>query len=399
MDSEPSEKFKELEKNKIVTTEKDGDLTFAHKKTTRISYYFVSESIFLLLSVILLPLSILQPDNFFYSYTAGYYTEYYALKGGVFSVSLIFFAFALLNTYMYIYKLEPTKRLKAYLIRFATIVLLFSNVIALSEIHGIYLNNLYAFEFFLFLYAFVSQISIKTYLVTTNKPTKILLFNKAASASPAENEWRKYNYASGILAIITGLFMLQLIWVFYHIIIRPIVMNKTKDRLIVESLEFAQEINLSTLSLELGIPLEDTIYRLKRMIFKREISGEFTRYGFILHEIRKTKRFTPKVAEKYEAFIKKAEKTERERHVSKFFEIAEREKLKEADFRRVLNIKKDFDLKHLVLLLPPNTITIRKHPINKRRMIIFHIDTIFMKRPQITETLLHHYDEIFNSKK
>jgi hypothetical protein len=204
-------------------------------------------------------------------------------------------------------------------------------------------NNYDMFMFLLIntvlFYPLLSQFILQTYLVNSDKPTKDLLFKKAVEGSPSELEWRKYDTLSGFIAIISGIFMLQAFWLIYHFIIRLIVIRNTKRRLIIEHLDFDEETNLSTISLELGISLEEVIFTLKQLQLRRKIKINFTRYGAILKEIRTARLFTPTIDEKFEKFLKKQKMTEIERRASHFIEFTEREKVLDKDMRKLLGIK------------------------------------------------------------
>ena len=163
-------------------------------------------------------------------------------------------------------------------------------------------------------------------------------------------------------------------------------------------MEFGQEVNCSKIALELAISLEETIYRIKRLVFKEQITGEFTRYGFILHEIKNPKWFSNKVSEKYELFMLTVEMSEKEKHVNRFFDIAERKKMNVDELRRIFKIKEDYIIRDFILLLPPNTVKLKRNIVSGKQFILFNYELILMKRKQIKESLLYHFDEVFKLK-
>ncbi|MHA1205328.1 MAG: hypothetical protein ACTSRR_01310 [Candidatus Heimdallarchaeaceae archaeon] len=415
-ESIPSDKFLNLEKNKIVEGEilKETDkekITLTPKTGKERSklnlYFFSTEVILMIAGIVILILVSINPWLFFEHNliinrdeygtvisTSMYIGDLSPLALGLTTICLMF---PLLNNYLYIFVLESEKRLKAYIIRSAINAIALSIMLAVKA-NGIYFKSNYSQAVFFAIYTLFGNFYLRTALLFTRRKSKSVLFSRIESASPAEIEWKKYNKISGYLAVILGIFMLQFIWLIYHLVIRPAKINKTKDQLIIEFLDFGQEVNCSKIALELAISLEEVIYRIKRLVFKEQITGEFTRYGFILHEIKNPKWFSNKVSEKYEAFILTVKMSEKEKHVNRFFDIAERKKISVDEFRRIFKIKNDYLISDFVLLLPPHAVKLRKNIVLGKQFLLFNYDLILMKRKQIKESLLYHFDEIFNLK-
>ncbi|MCG3261026.1 MAG: hypothetical protein H7644_14825, partial [Candidatus Heimdallarchaeota archaeon] len=288
-------------------------------------------------------------------------------------------ALALLNTYFYIFRLDSTHRSKIYIVRFLNIAALITLAFPLANPPSSYGYSVYLIDFLIGMYVFmnycfVSNIVLKTYLLTKKETTKNSLFRKAIAGSPAELEWRKYNTISGYLAIITGVLFLQFFWLLYHVFIRPIIVRKAKRKLLINSLNFEEEVNLTTVSLDIGISLEETIFLLKQLQLKRHLTLEFTRYGAVLKEVRKAKWFTFVIQEKYDSFLTKQKMTEYELKANRFIELTERYKLKLSDFRKVLEIDENFSIDDLLLLLPPKVAKIRKSMFYTHSHIFFNHD-------------------------
>ncbi len=393
-DFTPSSKLVEMEKGKVLSGEHNETpispkvlrkKDYSSKKRIRI-YYFLE--ILSILSVI--GLNILG--------VATYYDYHYWIFLVPFSVvTLCLFLF---STFVYIFSLKPEERFRAYAVRFLTIFAFTTFVIGAGiTIEGWY--DWQALDMFLFsniflFYPLLSQYILQTYLVNSDKPTKELLFKKAVEGSPSELEWRKYDNLSGYIAIVSGIFLLQIFWLFYHFIIRSKKIRKTKIRMIIEHLDFDEETNLSTISLELGIPLEEVIFTLKQLQLRRQIDVDFTRYGAILKEIRTYRLFTPAIDEKFEKFLKKQKMTKIERRASDFIEFTEREKVQDKDMRKLLGIKDKLSTSDFILMLPPKVATVRSPVFKKGNWIFFNREEILKKREKILKVLIDNHDKIFN---
>ena len=366
------------------------------KKTDKVLLgFFIFYYLPVLPLIALISLSISYSDAVMFSY---------------FFLSLFAFPFTIIATVLYIFYIQPRKRYIAYfynlsLLIFCTIVLLigslsfsYTDLYAQSSYVSSFIRKLYSLSTILLFYGLANNFWLKTTLLFYDKPIKVLLFKGEIERSPAEMEWRKYNKRSGTLALVLGFLLLQPLWLVYHFLIRPSKVRKTKIRLIIESLDFEEEANTTTIALELGVPLEEVIYYLKKLNLKQEIIIEQTRYGVILKEIRASKWFTPKMKEKYELYLVSQKRSELEIHASKILDLAERERLKERQFRKVMRIKEDYPLDDLLLLLPPHTIMIKKPLFSKERWIYFNREEMLRKREKIILALVEHASEIFDIK-
>ena len=387
----PSSKLVEMEEGKVLSDEtpispkvlrkKD----YSSKKRKRIYYSLEILSI----------LSIALMNGI--SVDVGYDNDLLLL---LISLSVLSLGLFLFTTFMYIFSLKPEERLHAYIVRFLTIIAFTAFVVGAGIV--IVGNNDYD-QIIMFLilntslfYPLLSQFILQTYLVNSDKSTKELLYKKAVEGSPSEVEWRKYDTLSGFIAIVSGIFLLQIFWLVYHFIIRFIVISNTKRRMIIEHLDFDEETNLSTISLELGISLEEVIFTLKQLQLRRKIKIDFTRYGAILKEIRTTRLFTPAIDEKFENFLKKQKMTEIERKASDFIEFTEREKVQDKDMRKLLGIKDKLSTSDFILMLPPKVATIKSPVFKKGTWIIFNREEILKKREKIIKVLVDNHDKIFN---
>ncbi|MCG3224217.1 MAG: hypothetical protein H7647_07100, partial [Candidatus Heimdallarchaeota archaeon] len=224
---------------------------------------------------------------------------------------------------------------------------------------------------------------------------KELLFKRAVAGSPSELEWRKFDVLSGYLAIILGIFMLQIFWLIYHGIIRKPVIERTKKKLIVESLEFGKEVNLTSVALEIGISLEEVIFKLKQLSLKGQLRVEFTRYGAILTEIRSPKWYSNIMREKYDAFLHTQKESEIEIKASKFIELASRDRISVADLRKILGLKEDYSIKDLVLLLPNKVLEIKKPLFSKVSWVYINLEHSMLKREKIVKIFVENSAELF----
>ena len=296
-DSIPSEKLKEMENAKVSAEKKPSktktDTDIPHTKNKFSIYYFVSESVLLLLTIVGYSIALISPSILFDLITV-YITSdpYWVIDPWIFIFILPIASLVLFNTYLFIFKIKPNHRFYGFVLRFVGIILTFIFSISLRNPQGyrFYYTHATFGTFLILIYAYLSQFILKIYLITNDKMIKDTLFRKAIAGSPSELEWRKYNTFSGYLAVITGIFLVQFIWLFYHSLLRKGLMKGSKRKLIIESLDYEKDVNLTTVSLEIGMSLEECIFILKQMVLKREISVEFTRHGAILKEIRKPKR-------------------------------------------------------------------------------------------------------------
>ena len=388
-DFTPSSKLVEMEEGKVLSDEipispkllrkKDN----SSKKRIRVYYFLELLAVFSVIAMNLVGIA----------YDYEYDSIIVFLPLAVVSIGLF-----LLTTYLYIFSLKPEERFIAYIIRFASIVALASFVIAMAIGVGFYYNSYFIFLILnipLF-YPLTSQFILQTFLVASDKPAKDLLFKKTVESSPSELEWRQYDTFSGYISTVTGIFMLQAFWLIYHFIIRSLVILNAKRRMIIEHLDFDEETNLSTISLELGISLEEVIFTLKQLQLRRKIKVNFTRYGAILKEIRTARLFTPAIDEKFEDFLKKQKMTEIERRASRFIEFTEREKVQDKDMRKLLGIKDKLSTSDFILMLPPKVASVRSPAFKKGIWIFFNREEILKKREKIIKVLVNNHNKIFN---
>ena len=381
----PSSKIEEMNNSKVVipeikTTEEIAPRRNEENKKITITY-FVMEGVFAVLAL------------FFVISTVAYLH----LDIIAFIIGFLILSCGLVSTYLFIFKLSVIKRLPAFIIRFILIAVVLPMLfIGIEEGPYQFYEVVYLVPFFLVIYSLWSQFLLKIYLLFVKKPIKDSLFRKAIAGSPSELEWRKYDAISGLLAIITGIFALDLLWLIYHIFIRKAIMEKAKRKLLVESLEFDKEINLTPVSLELGLALEEVIFILKQMSLKRELTLEFTRYGVILKEIRKPKWFTNVMNEKYDAYVRLQKLSEIELKALRFFDLAERGKILDTDFKKAMGIKEDFLIDDLVLILPHRVIDIRKVAFSKKRWISFNLEQTLLKKERIIKAFVENSTKIFD---
>ncbi len=402
----PSAKLKEIEEGKVVVKPNNNKQRLVDtpaKKKSFPFYLFISEIIILVLVIICFSLMSVEPGLFFEIYHDG--ISYFIQSPLPWTLVLTFAipALALLNTYFYIFRLDSIHRSKIYIVRFLNITALITLAFPLADPPSSYGYSIPVYGFLIGIYVFmnycfVNHIVLKTYLLTKKETTKNSLFRKAIAGSPAELEWRKYHTISGYLAIITGVLFIQFFWLLYHVFMRPSVVRKVKRKLIINSLNFEEEVNLSTVALDLGISLEETIFLLKQLQLKRHLNIEFTRYGAVLKEVRKAKWFTFVIQEKYDAFLNKQKMTEYELKANRFIELTERIKLKLSDFRKVLEIDENFSSDDLLLLLPPKVAKIRKPMFYTHTHIFFNHDQALLLREKITKTFVENGDRIFGKK-
>jgi len=382
----PSSKAEEMNSSKVVIPEIKPIEEIQprnNKKNKNITIaYFVMESIFAALSLF-----------FVISIVTGTPLEIIG-----FIIGFLILGFGLVTTYLFIFKLSVDKRLIAFIIRFILIaVVLPLNIIAIETGPYQFYETVFQVPFFLIIYSLMSQFLLKFYLLFNKQPIKDSLFRKAIAGSPSELEWRKYDSVSGLLAIITGIFALDLFWLIYHVFTRKALMEKAKRRLLVESLEFDKEVNLTPVSLELGLALEEVIFILKQMSLRRELNLEFTRYGVILKEIRKPKWFTAVMKEKYDTFVGQKKLSEIELKAMRFFDLAERNKILDLDFKKVMGIKEEFPIEDLVLILPHRVIEIKRVAFSKKRWVFFNLEQTLLKKEKIIKAFVENSSKIFDN--
>ena len=399
-ESIPSEKMRELEQGKVVvkpSRDEQSTVINAERKKYYL-YLLISELILLGAMIIFFTLMGFYPQLFF---TVSFESmTYYLVDPYVWTVILMAVvpAFALANTYIYIFGLEPSQRGKIYIVRALNIVALLTLSWQVITPSGHNISRVYDTLIGIFIllnYCFGTQLVLRTFLLTTEETIKNSLFRKDIAGSPSELEWRKFNKVSGYLAVIFGVISIQMFWLIYHVFIRPSIVRKAKRRLIINSLNFEEEVNLSTVALDIGISLEEVIFLLKQLQLKRHIKVEFTRYGAVLKEVRKVKWFSFVIQEKHDAFLNKQKMTEYEIKANRFIELTERNKLKLSDFRRILEIDEDYSLDELILLLPPKVAKIRKPLFYTHYHMFFDHGQALLLREKITKIFVENGDKIF----
>ncbi len=385
-DSKPSEKYEKI-KDEIqpvieYPTEKKED--YQEMKTIK-RFYLVSEGIVAIIIAIIL--------GFQLAYVGTSGTEqFYRFMGSPTTMMMVVIAsiLALVNTYLHILTAKRSSERTNYLI--IRLILFIMIIVTLVNPY-----TLITMGQLVIVYAIASQTILKIYLATSDKPITTLLFKNSVAGSPAENEWRKYDYMSGIIAIILGIFLLQTLWLVYNFIIKRKLVIDKKRQLIVNMLDFEKEVNLTTISLEIGISLEETIYILRELEHKREVEGEFTRYGFILKKIRALKWFSSKIANKYETMLQMRKLGAKENKVRKIFDIAERERVKVKNFKQMMGFKTTISSKQIELLLPKSVVKLRKNLFTGEEILVFKKDKVFAKKEKIVNILLEHYEEFFEN--
>ncbi|MHA1200401.1 MAG: hypothetical protein ACTSQF_13845 [Candidatus Heimdallarchaeaceae archaeon] len=405
-ESIPSEKMREMKNGKVVVQAKNGneiseeDVPLEKKKFP--VYHLVSELILLLVSVVSFSIILVQPEVFFDIYLEyGHTYETYALQPWVFILVLPATAIALLNTYLYIFKLEPKHRGMIFIVRLLTMVSFATLPLPLWSSEGYY----YTYQgtliilAVLIIYTLASHFVLRIFMLTTDKKIKHSLLKKAIAGSPAELEWRKYHTLSGYLAIFTGIIGVQFLWLIYHGLIRPSIVKTAKRRLVVNSLNFEEEVNLSTVALDLGISLEETIFTLKQLQLKRHLTIEFTRYGAKLDEIRKAKWFSIVLQEKYDIFLGKQKMSEYEMKANHFIELTERTKINVEDFRRLMGFNEEFTNTDFILYLPPRVASIRKPLFSSSHYIFLSHNQALLRREKIIKVFLENGDKMFAKSK
>ncbi|MFW9853301.1 MAG: hypothetical protein ACFFDS_10170 [Candidatus Thorarchaeota archaeon] len=382
----PSSKIEEMNSSKVVIPERkkvEEIVPRNNEENKKITItYFVMEGVFALLALF-----------FVISTLADVFLDVIA-----FIMGFLILSFGLVSTYLFIFKLSVNKRLLAVITRFILFAIVLPMlIIGIEEGPYQFYEVIFVVPFFLIIYSLWSQFLLKIYLLFVKKPIKDSLFRKAIAGSPSELEWRKYDSISGLVAIITGIFAIDLFWLIYHVLIRKILMEKAKRRLLVENLEFDKEVNLTPVSLELGLALEEVIFILKQMSLRRELNLEFTRFGVILKEIRKPKWFTQVMKEKYDTFVGQKKLSEIELKAMKFFDLAERNKLQDLDFKKIMGIKEEFPIEDLVLILPHRVIEVKKVAFSKKRWIFFNLEQTLLKKEKIIKAFVDNSSSIFNS--
>ncbi len=377
-----SSKIEEMGKEKVVIDpNEEKALTpseLKEKKTFGVTY-FILEALIIITAIFAFIVPII--DN------SGYFED-------IAIIFMIFLAgFSLLNTYFYLFKLDSKFRTLAFILRFSLIIL--SIIMFVTSMIDASVSEAYFVAVLVSIYALSSQMILKIYLLTSKKPIKDRLFRRAVAGSPSELEWRKFDVLSGYLAIILGIFILQIFWLVYHSIIRKPVIERTKKKLIVESLEFGKEINLTSVALEIGVSLEEVIFKLKQLSLKGQLRIEFTRYGAVLTEIRSPKWYSNVMHEKYEDFLHGQKKSELELKVNKFIELAARDRITVNDFRMILDINPDYKIKNLELLLPNKVLEVKKPLFSKIDWVHINLEHAMLKREKIVNVFINNSEELF----
>ena len=401
-----SEKMRELENGKVVLPKQKNNENNGDEKTLEKgkfpTYHLVSELLLLIISVVSFSIILIRPDIFFdISMIGGYPLPIYTIKLWVFIVALPATAIALLNTYLYIFQLNPRYRSTIFIVRLLTIVSFATLPIPLWRPEGFSydLHGALIALVIVIIYSLASNFVLRIFLLTNNKRVKHTLFKKAVAGSPSELEWRKYHTLSGYLAIFTGVIGIQFLWLIYHTIIRPIIIKNVKRRLVVNSLNFEEEVNLTTVALDLGISLEETIFILKQLQLKRDLTIEFSRYGAKLIEIRKAKWFSLVLQEKYDNYLSKQKLSAFELKANYFIELTEREKVKLQDFRRLMGFNDDFPSEDFTLYLPPGIAWIRKPLFSNHHYIFLSHDQALVRRDKIVKVFLENGEKMFEKVK
>ncbi|MHA2358090.1 MAG: hypothetical protein ACXABK_04925 [Candidatus Heimdallarchaeaceae archaeon] len=402
-ESIPSAKLKVIENEKVVIEPRKNNNNNNELKTKKkglFIYLLVTEGLLLILAVVFFSLLITEPFLFFNFYTSpnDLTTQIYILQIWTYILIFPFSALALLNSYLHIYLLEPKYRLKIYILRILSAVVVITLSSPMWDPYNVnFANRTKVIMLFVFiLYCFASNIVLKTYLLVDKKPISMSLFRKTIAGSPSELEWRKFDSISGYFAVFLGIIFLQMFWLIYHLIIRKILIKHAKRKLIVESIDYEADTNMSTVALELGLSLEEVIFLLKQLVHKRELVVEFTRYGAILKEIRSPKWLTLTMQEKHDKYLSKQKLTEIELKANKFFDLAEREKILSSDFKRIMDIRDDFLIEDLSLLLPNKVMEVKKVAFSQKKWIHFNLKNTLMKKEKIIKTFVDNSSKIFN---
>ncbi len=380
-----SSKIEEMGKEKVaIDPNEEKALTpseLKEKKTFGVTY-FILESLVIIATIFVFIAPIIDFNS-----SSSYFSEI----AMIFMIFLV--GFSLLNTYFYLFKLDSKFKTTAFILRFCLILLAISMFVI--SIIGSYIYDEHGIAMMVSFYALSSQMTLKIYLLTSKKSIKDRLFRRAVAGSPSELEWRRFDVLSGYVAIILGVFMLQIFWLIYHGIIRKPVIERTKKKLIVESLEFGKEINLTSVALEIGVSLEEVIFKLKQLSLKGQLRIEFTRYGAVLTEIRLPKWYSNVMHEKYEDFLHGQKKSELELKVNKFIELAARDKITVNDFRMILDINPDYKIKNLELLLPNKVLEVKKPLFSKIDWVHINLEHAMLKREKIVNVFINNSEELF----
>ncbi|MHA1116649.1 MAG: hypothetical protein ACTSPJ_10810 [Candidatus Heimdallarchaeaceae archaeon] len=186
-ESIPSDKFLNLEKNKIVEGEilKETDkekITLTPKTGKERSklnlYFFSTEVILMIAGIVILILVSINPWLFFEHNliinrdeygtvisTSMYIGDLSPLALGLTTICLMF---PLLNNYLYIFVLESEKRLKAYIIRSAINAIALSIMLAVKA-NGIYFKSNYSQAVFFAIYTLFGNFYLRTALLFTRR--------------------------------------------------------------------------------------------------------------------------------------------------------------------------------------------------------------------------------------
>ena len=99
--------------------------------------------------------------------------------------------------------------------------------------------------------------------------------------------------------------------------------------------------------------------------------------------------------EKYDLYLSQQKLSEIEVKANRFLDLAEREKLLEIDFRKVLNLRDDFQTDDLILILPHKVIEIRKPIFGSKKWIYFNLEQTMLKRDRIIKAFVENAERIF----
>ncbi len=386
-ESIPAEKLLEMENNKVVyektrkTPIKDKGISIHKPKYP--TYFYIESSGILWLAYLFIPMFV--PSSSFYEF-------YYFLF-------IVYIPFPLITTFLYLFVLPIEDRPLALIYRFV----IFSISFTLCLLGGTrtlppneFVDDMYQINFLITLSILGNFMILKTYLMITKIDFKKEILKERITGSYSEHQWRKYDKKSYIIALIAGFFVMQFFWLLYHFLVRNKQIDRSKKRYILEKLEFDKEINITTISLELGISLEELTFILKQLRSKREIQVDFTRYGVILKEITSSKWLTPIIREKFATHLKVIRLSDIELKAKQFIELTERRKISEKDFRKIMGIRKECQINDLVIMLPFKVMKFKKPLFSKTERIFLNQNQALLKNDRIIKAFKEYSTEIFD---
>ncbi|MEE9410447.1 MAG: hypothetical protein V3V41_05930, partial [Candidatus Heimdallarchaeota archaeon] len=157
----PSEKIKEMEGGKLVVetaTSKEIKNDESEKKSRFHIYFFSSEIIIFILSLVGFIFALNVPVLFF-SLRSRYTSYAWEVDPLTFVIVLPIVTIALLNTYFYIFKLQPKYRIYGFLLRLLLVIVTLSLSFSLIQPSGYsYYNGIAFLLYFIINYAFISQL-------------------------------------------------------------------------------------------------------------------------------------------------------------------------------------------------------------------------------------------------